>query len=500
MPNSIPAVGDEIKPPNVLGQFSNVLGLKQQMLGIQQQQAGVQTAQAEAQQAQQKNQELQQAQGLLNMAMQKGSPYWNPDGTLNTGKLTRDMQSIGPYVQTFANQAVTRSNEMMTNRMMINNLNTAQQNELADVFTSLSSKPDLTHSDVINALSAAAERNPQLTRLTTSWAAGIPIDATTAQLQAAVKRMALASHGAEAGTPGMQTILTSRGQQPTATNIASPFFGQQGQPIQPGIQPQIVTQPGTQGQFVVGPSAGQVNPVGGQPQGHPPQSPTQQPGALGQPPQQPQQNWWQPQPGQAQWLQQTTAATVQRAQQYISAANTSPQALDALDRMRAILDQGVWTGTAFSGFKDLKNLAASMGLDTTAAQNASELVKNMARYEAARAAAVGDTDASRSLVEAGSPNYKMDAKAIRSVVLQSMANERIIQSFGNVMESSPNPQIAMQREQQLRSIPHLLQMFELGEMHNPEEVNDFLKRYDISGSELAKSRKMYMKFMGTGAQ
>ncbi len=68
--------------------------------------------------------------------------------------------------------------------------------------------------------------------------------------------------------------------------------------------------------------------------------------------------------------------------------------------------------------------------------------------------------------------------------------EKIIQSYANLMQSAPTPQIAQQREQAFRSIPHLLQTFELGQMKSKQEVDEFLKRYDISGADLAKSRQM----------
>lgn len=484
MPDSIPAVGAEIRPPNPIQTFSNVLGLRQQQLAIQQAQANVQSAQAGAAQAQQQNQELQQAQSLATAA--KNGAYRNQDGSLNTQKLSEDVQNIGPYAANYANQIVSRANEMVANQTAINSLNTNEQQQLSDVFLSLAGDKNLTHSEIIDSLNAAVERNPQFARIALSWASGIPPNANSAQLQQLMKQFALASHSTSA-QPQISLTQGPGGLQITQTNPYSPLgAGVQGKPVPQGLSPQIITQPGTGGVFKVGPGTN-VTPVGGGQQPPPPQNPTQ--------PQK--QNWWQPAPFQMQMYQQNVDALVKRVQAGVQAANTTPQALDALDRMRAILDQGTWTGTAFSGFKDLKNLAASIGLDTTGAQNASELVKNMARYEAARASAVGDTDASRALVEAGSPNFKMDANAVKSVVLQSIGNERIIQSYANLMQSAPTPQVAMQREQQFRSIPHLLQMLELGELHSKPEVDEFLKRYDLSGKELAKSYQMYQKLMAT---
>ncbi|MDE2107275.1 MAG: hypothetical protein KGL39_59305, partial [Patescibacteria group bacterium] len=292
-------------------------------------------------------------------------------------------------------------------------------------------------------------------------------------------------------SPSGPVVQGPGGLQATQTNPQSPLgIGPIGQPIPQGISPQVATQPGTGGVSIIGPN-GVARPITNAPTQAPNAPNAAQPGQQGQ-----SINWWNPPPGAVNLLNQNVAALAKRTQGAISAANTTPQAIDALDRMRAILDQGTFTGTAFSGFKDLKNLAASMGIDTTSAQNSSELVKNMARYEAARAAAVGDTDASRALVEAGSPNFKMDAKAVKAVVLQSLANERIIQAYGKLMESTTNPQEGMQKETAFRSIPHLLQMFELGELKSKPEVDEFLKRYDITPAEMAKSHQAYMQLMG----
>lgn len=476
--------------------LSGLLALKQQQLGLQQTranigiaQAGVQTAQAEAQQAQQKNQELAQAQALAQAA--RNGQYRKPDGSLDTNAFSEAVQGLGPYAQTFSQGIVARANEAIQNKTAINKLNTTEQNQVADTLLSVANKPGVTYSDAVNAVDEMVSNNPQLQRLGISVMGMFHPDMNSQQLSGALKQLSTSMHGA--GTaPTLSMIQGPNGLQQVQTNLnAAAPIGPAGKPIKQGIPPQLVTNPLTGGPAVVGPNAGSVQPVGQIP------SSAQAPGAQSRGP-----SWlqgtsggWQPQPGQTQMIQQDVHAFVGRAQNGISAANTSPVALDSLERISAILNQGTWTGGAFSGFKDLKNLAASMGIDTTSADNASELVKNMARYEAARAGAVGNTDASRALVAEGSPNFKMDAKAVKSVVEQSIANEQIIQSYGNLMESAPNPQIGMQREQQLRSIPHLLQMFELGNMKSASQVDEFLKRYDLSGSELAKSRQMYDQLM-----
>lgn len=500
MPDSIPAVGAEIRPPNPIQTFSNVLGLRQQQLAIQQQQAGVQTLQAEAAQANQKNQELTALHNFTMNAV-NNSAYLNTDGTLNTQKFERDAMSVaGTYGQAYIGQALNNANESVQNRKSLLDLSNDQRKTIGGYLGSVAADPNATKKSFLDAIENArgVSSDPSYQRSIDGMLMNLPniYQMNPAQqsqaLRTYARNIAIATESPTASISGPSITLTP-GRKPLTTNITqtnplSPMgTGNVGKSVPIGIGTDMVTQPGTGAPNVVS-GTGQAFPIGGNQQNQSPQTPTTQTAK---------QNWWNPAPFQIEMYKQNVDAMVKRAQSGIQAANTAPQALDALDRMRAILDEGTWTGTAFSGFKDLKNLAASIGLDTTGAQNASELVKNMARYEAARASAVGDTDASRALVEAGSPNFKMDANAVKSVVLQSIGNERIIQSYANLMQSAPNPQVAMQREQQFRSIPHLLQMLELGELHSKPEVDEFLQRYDLSGKELAKSYQMYQQLMAT---
>lgn len=471
-------------PQQGIQTISALMGLRQQQLAIQQAQAGVAGAQAQAQQEQQKNQELQQAQTLAQSAI-KGA-YRNPDGSLNADKLSTDITNIGPYAAQFGQAIIARANEGIQNQSAINKLNTQEQSQVADTLLSVANNPNLTYSDVVDAVTEMETNNKDLARFGTSVMGMFHPDMNSEQLSTALKQMATSLHGAGV-SPQLSQVQGPQGIQQIQTNLnAAAPIGPVGAPIRQGISPQIVTNPITHGQAVVGPGS-TVQPIGPAPSAGRPALPDWLSGANG---------GWQPQPGQPEYIGQMTHNFVQRAQAGIQAANTAPQAIDALQRIDAILDQGTWTGTAFSGFKDLKNLAASIGIDTTGTQNASELVKNMARYEAARAAAVGNTDASRSLVEAGSPNFHMDAKAVKAVTQQSLANERIIQTYANLTETAPTPEIGMQREAQLRSIPHLLQTFELRDMKSKAEVDSFLKRYNLSGAELAKSSQALDQLLG----
>ena len=387
------------------------------ILGIRQQQAQVASAQAQAQQDQQKNQELQQAQGLAISA--RNGAYRKPDGSFDPQAFSKAVLSIGPYAAANAGQIMTTANEMVQNTTAINDLNVKQKAQassylLSAIKTDKNGNPINTYSDVVNAVDGMVSDNPQLQRLGLSIMGRFHPSDSPEEIAQALKQAGNSFTGQPPVTT-MGTVQTKGGIQPVQMNPLSTLpIGPQGQPIANAPAPSIQIQPGTGAPAIVSPS-GAVTPIGQN------QAPINKPGVP------PQTNWWNPAPGQAQMLTANTAALVQRTQAGIQAANTAPQAIDALERIGSILDSGTWTGTAFSGFKDLKNLAASIGIDTTGTQNASELVKNMARYEAARAAAVGNTDASRSLVEAGSPNYHMDAKAVKAVMQQSLANEQIIQ-------------------------------------------------------------------------
>lgn len=467
MPDMTP-VGNTIQPPNTLNAFANVVALKGEM--------------QKTQQLQQQNEELTALHQFTQKAMQDPT-YRNKDGSLNVQKFQQDASTVAPvYGQAYIGQATANANEGIANRTAILNLSNKQRETIGGFFGQVAAKPDASKADFLDAVEQAREQSddPMYQRSLDSALLHAPQTHTlNAAQESQVLRgfsrsvaMQFNSPNTAESAPQMGTVQAPGGIQPYQSSPQSPLgIGPIGQPLKQGIAPQIVTQPGTGAPNVVGPG-GQASPItqaGGGQQGT---------------------NWWNPAPGQLNFLTAQTQGVAQRAQAGIAAAQSSPQAIDALNRAGAILEQGTWTGTAFSNFKDLKNLAASLGVDTSSAQNASELAKNLARFEAARAGTVGDTDAARSLYEAGAPNTKMDADAVRAVVHQSLANERIIQAYSNLMETAPTPQIAMQRETAFRSIPNLLQTFELGQMKSKNEVDAFLKRYNISGAELSKSRDM----------
>lgn len=485
MPDMTP-VADQIIPPNPqagLNAYSSMLGIQQQKLALQTGEAALPGVQAKAQQAQQENQELQALHQFTHKAMSDPA-YFNPDGSPNVQKFQQGAMSVaGTYGQQYIGQATSNFNESVRNRKALLDLSNDQRQTIGQYMSAVAAKNGATTGDYLDAIEQArgVSSDSNYQRSIDSFLMHTPnvMSMPTAQASATLRQYArsaaimTAAPGAAESVPAMGTVQGPQGIQPVQTSPQSPLgIGPQGAPFQQGVAPQVITQPGTQAPGILHPS-GNVTGVGN----------------AGQPQQQGT-NWWNPPPGAVQWLHGTTGAIVDRANSAIQAANNSPMAIDALSRARALLDSGTWTGGAFSGFRDMKNLASSFGMDTSGAQNMSELTKNLARYEAARAASIGNTDAARALTAESGPNTKFDTGAAKNVVLQSLANERALQAIANLYQSSPNPQIAAQREQAFRSVPHLFQTYELGLMRNKKEADEFMERYGISGPELAKSAAM----------
>lgn len=461
-----------------LGALYNIKNAQAQLANTQASLPGIQ---ATSQQAQQSSHELSALHDFTSKAMNDPA-YKNPDGTINTQKFQQDAMGIaGTYGQAYIGQATQNLTEGVKNRQAMLDLSNNQRKTIGGYFAAVAAKPNATMSDYLDAAQQAREvsTDPSYQRSIDALLMHTPpvngknpaIDSQN--LRQYARNVALATNAPEAdqSAPQMGTVQAPGGLQPYQGSPQSPIgVGPVGQPLKQGITPQIVTQPGTGAPAVVGPG-GQASPIsqaGGQPG---------------------QTNWWQPAPGQLAQLAGNTQGVVQRTQDAVKLANSSPQAMDALNRINAIAEQGIATGTAFPALKDMKNLAASLGLDTKTATNASELAKNVARYEAARAGAIGDTDASKALTEASGPNYKMDNAALRAVTMQSLAVEKQTQMYAKIMTESPDPQTAMQREQQFRSIPNLVQTIELGQMKSAKEVDAFMKRYGLSGADIQKSRQ-----------
>lgn len=480
MPEMTP-VGNQIIPPNPmagLNAYSQILGLQQQKLALATGEAQLPGVQAEAAQAQQRNQELQSLQQFASQASTDPS-YRNQDGSLNVEKFQRDAMARAPvYGASYIGQMTSNANEAVRNRQSLLDLSNDQRKTIGGIFGAFAADPTANRTSLLDGIEQAREASsdPQYQRLLDNFLLSAPqthgmtTDQESQTLRQYARNAALATNAPNAGesAPAMSLTQGPGGLQATQTNPQSPLgVGVVGSQIPQGVSPQVITQPGTGAPGVLHPSGG-VTPIGAQ---GPSQSPT---------------NWWNPAPGQVQLLTATTGALAGRIQAGNQAANQSPMAIDALTRARSILDTGTWTGGTFSAFKDLKNLVAGMGLDTTSAQNASELAKNLARYEAARANGIGNTDAARELTADSGPNTKMDAAAVKAVVLQSLATEKMIQGYARVVGRPQTPEAAETAEDKFRSVPNLIQTYELGFMRSPQEVHDFAERYGLNPRDLAK--------------
>lgn len=493
-------VADHIQPPNPnqgLTTLSDLLAIKSRQIGIAQQQVALQSQQQQLSSAQ-----SAAAQAAIHTQNLKGlqSVNWAQFNTSDGGydieaAQAKAAQVGGADAPEFSTRLANMAQTGTAAKQALFSLNQEQQAPIRAIYGTWAANSKLQVPDLLTELQTYEKTLPagqqsnvdQMISATTREFLGPDLYSGQPRTLAQQKQLALgfaragltpSEVGGAAGiaTPGRGTIDTGGqvvpGSTAPAASAAPGAFSPQGAPVSKTVAPQVVTQPITGGQYILEPN-GSVTPIGGGKS------------ASGGTP------WWQgswqPAPGTSQFTQIQTASIAHRIQAGEVAANSAPTAIDALNRARAILDKGTWTGSTFSLFKDLKNTAAGLGVDTSSAQNASELVKNLARYEGARAGSVGQTDAARSLYEAGAPNTHMDAAAVKSVVLQSLGIERMLQGYAKVVGGAPTPQAALQAEQKFRSIPHLVQAYELGFLRDKASADEFFKRYGVSGRELAKS-------------
>lgn len=194
------------------------------------------------------------------------------------------------------------------------------------------------------------------------------------------------------------------------------------------------------------------------------------------------------------------AGVTERVQQVQAAANNTVQAQDALTRARTILEtSGTNTGAAFEKMKALKNLFASAGMDTEGATDANSLVKNLARYEAARAtqAGLGGTDAARELAHAGSPNTQVDKKALLGIINQSLATEKALAAYAAKQSKTQDPNQLIRNENDFRSIPNLIEGYEYGMTRNKDEANLFLGKHGVTPQQMKETRRRIKEFEGS---
>lgn len=481
MPDSIAPVGAQIQAPNPMqgiNTYSGILGLQQQQQNLQTGQYQQQTAQANAQQDQQKNQELQTAQQLVINGSKSGQ-YDDGNGGLDRQKMANDLLKVAPtYGQPIMSSLLSQANEIMSNRQAHQDLTVSQKKEMGATMGSLAADPEVDNTKVIDAiekLRAAHPNDPEYSRLLTSQAMHLPSTGDPKVLQDYLGRWAAASTGDTQVKPG--TIDTGAQIQPGAVNQFTGAFKPAGAAI--NKPPASVQGPG--GQIL------NRNP---------------QTGALSLPPTATSGANLNPTRAQAETQQGLAGAVTQRVSQAQAAANNTTQAQDALSRAREILDQpdSPKTGAGFQRVQGLRNLMSTMGIDTQGATDANSLVKNLARYEAARAtqAGLGGTDAARELAHNGSPNVSVDNNALKGIVTQSLATEKALSAYANVQSKNRDPDALAKNESDFRSIPNLIQGYEYGLARNPKEAEQFLQKHGLNRADMAKTRQAIKEFESRG--
>jgi len=483
MPEMTP-IATQIRPPDPsagINAYSGILGLQQQKQALQTGAIQQQTAGAEMQQAQQRNKELQAAQQLaINGA--KSGQYDDGQGGLDRQKLADDITKVAPtYGQPIISSLLSQANEVVANKRAHQALSQEQQGQMGSTFGALATKQDLTNSDFIDALNTLTDQNkdPQFKRMAMSMLTHLPPNASPQQLQQLARRWSIAATGPETATgqtnPAVSTMQAPGGLQAINTNPQAPGgIGPIGQPMAQGVAPSIVTTP-----------AGPLARVGGNGTSLTPLS-SNAPTDLN--------------PTRVQQAVNVGSAegVTGRVQQAQSAANNTVQAQDALSRARTILDEpsAPNTGAGFQKVQGLKNLMSTLGIDTQGATDANSLVKNLARYEAARAtqAGLGGTDAARELAHNGSPNVSVDNGALRGIVTQSLATERALAAYANVQTKTKDAGSLAKNEADFRNIPNLIQGYEYGLARSPSEAEEFLKKHGLSRAEMAKTRQLIKEF------
>lgn len=473
MPDMVP-VATMIRPPDPnqgLATLSSILGIRQAQQNLATGALQQQGVAADVQQQQQKNRELQAAQQLSIQGV-KGGQYTKEDGSLDRMKLANDIASIGPYAQSMAGQLLSQANEVVSNQQAHQNLTVSQKKEMGDTFASLAADPTVDNTKVIDAiekLRQAHKDDPEYSRLLTSQIMHFPNQATPDQQRAILGRWSAAATGEPQATPN--AIDTGTQIQPGTQNR---FTGAQTPAGAPIAKQSMVTTPA--GPLAVAtPSRGTLTPLGGG-----------QGASLN------------PTHVQQQTAETTAQGVTGRVQQAQAAANNTVQAQDALTRARAILDNpnAPNTGALMDWKKNVKNVLASAGIDTQGADDINSLVKNLSRYEAARAtqAGLGGTDAARELAHNGSPNVSIDKSALKGIITQSLATEKALAAYANIQAKTQDPNILARNEARFRNIPNLIQGYEYGLARNPQEAEEFLKKHGLTRAQMAETRRQIKAF------
>lgn len=484
MPDAIQPVGAMIQPPD----FSKGLSTLSGILGVRQQQQGLAIGQQKLQQEQ-----LQTAQ---QQGVQSFFQTWDPsehiadDGStdLDSALQSKQFKAAGNAKPAIMQALLDIKNKQLGNKQALSSLNKDLVTQFGTGMGALAKDDDVV-ADKTDPATGVNTGRAKIDQFLTNFGKLSPDAARIAQIYGPITQHAPPGKLAT-GVTAMQLQAQSASEQQAQQNPAMGTFdtGTQivpytanratgiPQPTGQAINKQSVIATPKGPLAVSTPATGTLTPIhtaGGGPELNIPTADVE--------------------------TQRNIAAGVtQRVQQAQTAANNTTQAQDALSRARAILDspESPNTGAGFQRVQGLRNLMSTMGIDTQGASDANSLVKNLARYEAARAtqAGLGGTDAARELAHNGSPNVNVDNAALRGIVTQSLATEKALSAYANIQTRTKNPDALTKNEADFRSIPNLIQGYEYGLARNPKEAEEFLSKHGLSRADMAKTRSLIKEF------
>ena len=277
---SMTPVANQVTPPDPLkgvNTFSSILRLKQQQQNLETGAYQQSEAQAKSQQAQQQNQELQGGQRIL-MSV-KNAAYRTADGSLDRQKLADDLTALGPYAAEAGTRLLSQANEVVLNQKAHQELSEAQQKQMGSTFGALATKPDLSNSDVVEALETlrGVNRSPEFSRMLTSMATHIPPTMQGNELRGLMRRWSIAATSPQDATgqttPSVLPYQGPAGQNFAQVNPQAPGgILKVGPTMQQGVAPgaNIVTDM-SGAQYVLDPQTNRIRTIGGGKAGPPAQ-------------------------------------------------------------------------------------------------------------------------------------------------------------------------------------------------------------------------------------
>jgi hypothetical protein len=470
----------DVSPNKSIQTLSGLLSLQSQKLGLQGQTA----------QVQQEQQTASQRAGIASfMSSFDPTKHVGADGTLDLNEVLTDpklRQAAGDQFPQIMQSMISAKQGQLTAKQQLADLNGSLRNQFSSTVGSLRTDPEVVkdtpagRAKVQQALGDFAETGGEDAARVANVYGQVLSHVPPGKLSQTLSNFQLQAMDAGAQSGRQAPNLVDTGPSLVNTNPQAAGGNLAGTPdLKKGVAPSVISTP-----------AGPVARVGGNGTTLTPLTTAPGPGGA-------------PAPN----LNQTTAevetgrglahGVTERVSQAQSAANNTTQAQDALSRAKAIMEtSGPDTGGAFEKLKGLKNLFASAGMDTEGATDANSLVKNLARYEAARAtqAGLGGTDAARELAHNGSPNTAVDKKALIGIINQSLATEKALAAYASKQSKTTDPKQLMKNENDFRNIPHLIEGYEYGMSRNANEANLFLGKHGLKADEMRKTRQLIKQF------